>query len=584
MPIAPYLRPDLDQTADQLPLYITGTLPNAKPGEAYEGRLQIHNQIGACSIVSVTGSDVPPGGSWYVDGDELVLQWPEYAENYAPISNPGFESGMDGWTAGAGWSVTTNNPIDGTTSGVFKNASGESVLSSNSRYPVNGESFSAHCKVRQGASSAGNAGGAVRVEFRDADGMVVGFKDGNRVMSASNNAVKPSNVAISPSDYPAGAMTVNIAGLGIRKRQNREVWADTFSWDYRVAASGVNIETQLCFTVTVRDSAGRPAQWSGCVTVVSHQWDGTWIATTVPAHRYVPNAIWIEEWGMWVATFYANSGTTTVRTSPDLVTWTSRFTLSDGHNASIDRMGLAWSPDTGTLLVAQSYLNYYIVTDPVTFAATPKTRPRDYVSYFWFEAVSAFVGTSGGRVYVSASADSGSWIEKPFRPTGGLTYATRFTYDEANEVFVVLGNGGKVWHSADLNSWTGYSTTTFPYGDIGVALYFSRVLNKLVFIQQQNVGAMYTSSDAGITWELAASFTPDLPTSFAESPLLNVCVVGLSGGSVAVIAPDGSKTMFYSTIHQNPYIISNREGAKFMAVRGSAGPYDITTIHYSNSD
>ena len=34
MPIAPYLRPDLDQTADQLPLYITGTLPNAKPGEA----------------------------------------------------------------------------------------------------------------------------------------------------------------------------------------------------------------------------------------------------------------------------------------------------------------------------------------------------------------------------------------------------------------------------------------------------------------------------------------------------------------------------------------------------------------------
>lgn len=269
MSIAPYLRPDLDQSADQLPLYITGSLANAKPGQAYEGRLQIYNQIGACSIVSVTGSDVPPGGSWYVDGDELVLQWPEYAENDAPISNPGFESGIDGWTPGAGWSVTTNNPIDGTTSAVFKNAGGESVLSSNSRYPVNGESFSAHCKVRQGASSAGNAGGAVRVEFRNADGTVVGFKDGNRVMSASNNAVKLSNVAITPADYPAGAMTVNIAGLGIRKRQNWEVWADTFSWDYKVAASGINDDTTLCYTVTIRDSAGKTALWNGCVGIAS---------------------------------------------------------------------------------------------------------------------------------------------------------------------------------------------------------------------------------------------------------------------------------------------------------------------------
>lgn len=270
MSIVPYLRPDLDQSEDRPPLYITGTLPDGKPGDAYERRLQIHNQIGACSIVSVTGDELPPGSSVYVDGDEIVVAWPAYVEAAAPITNPGFEDGMAGWQGGAGWSTTTNNPITGARSAVYYNAPGSSILSSQSRYPVNpGVPITATAAIRQGASSAGNAGAGVRLEWRDADGNLRRSKDGNMVMSASNNAVKPSSVTDSPQP---GDELVNIACHGLRNRQNREVWADTFAWNHAVVSAGVNVDAQFCIAITVRDAAGRTAMWSGCVKVRAIDW------------------------------------------------------------------------------------------------------------------------------------------------------------------------------------------------------------------------------------------------------------------------------------------------------------------------
>lgn len=268
MSIVPYLRPDLDQSSERPPLYITGALANAKPGDAYEGRLQIHNQIGACVVLSVTGDDLPVGGTVSIDGNEIVVAWPAYAEAAAPITNPGFEDGMAGWQGGAGWSTTTDNPIAGTRSAVFKDAPGSSILSSLSRYPVDaGDTIHASAEIRQGASSAGNAGAGVRMEFRDAAGSLVGHKDGNMVMSASNNAVKQSTVTVTPGDRPAGTELVNIACHGLRKRQNREVWADTFAWDHAVAAAGINADATICITIQIRDSAGRTAAWSGCISI-----------------------------------------------------------------------------------------------------------------------------------------------------------------------------------------------------------------------------------------------------------------------------------------------------------------------------
>ena len=76
-----YDRPDLTQKFGKLALYVAGTLPGAFIDEAYEGRLQIHNAIGACSAELINGA-VPPGGGVYVDNDthEVVVTWPAYPD------------------------------------------------------------------------------------------------------------------------------------------------------------------------------------------------------------------------------------------------------------------------------------------------------------------------------------------------------------------------------------------------------------------------------------------------------------------------------------------------------------------------
>lgn len=74
------LRPDLDQDVDGPPLYITGVLPEITPRLAYEGRLQIHNAIGRCSVQIMPGSDpLPPGSTVYIDHatQQIVVAWPE---------------------------------------------------------------------------------------------------------------------------------------------------------------------------------------------------------------------------------------------------------------------------------------------------------------------------------------------------------------------------------------------------------------------------------------------------------------------------------------------------------------------------
>ncbi|KAK6697391.1 hypothetical protein SNK04_014143 [Fusarium graminearum] len=93
-----YDRPDLDQRQRLPPLFVTGNLPKAPPMVAYEGRLEIHNGIGGCTVRQIDGDRLPPGHRLYVDqaAKQVVLAWPAYQAGAAPIINPGFESGPTG--------------------------------------------------------------------------------------------------------------------------------------------------------------------------------------------------------------------------------------------------------------------------------------------------------------------------------------------------------------------------------------------------------------------------------------------------------------------------------------------------------
>ncbi|MDV9040898.1 SGNH/GDSL hydrolase family protein [Stenotrophomonas sp. RAC2] len=273
-----YDRPDLDQREGMLALYVAGRLGNAFPSQAYEGRLQIKNAVGACQVRQIDGDKLPDGYQLYVDQatQEVVLAWPAYVAGAAPISNPGFESGPTGWECGAGWKVSTYGPIVGQWSGEYSNNGGISPLSSTSRYSVYpGQRTSAKCKVRQGASSEGNAGASVLLEYRDEAGEVVLTREGNRVMSASKGAVYDSTVN---GEAPAAAKTVNIGSNGIRFRENKPLFVDDFEWDHTVAAAGINHNATFQLTLLVSDSRGRSAMWAGSVIVADFV-DTKWALT-----------------------------------------------------------------------------------------------------------------------------------------------------------------------------------------------------------------------------------------------------------------------------------------------------------------
>lgn len=82
-----------------------------------------------------------------------------------------------------------------------------------------------------------------------------------------------------------------MAGKGIRNRQNKILFVDTFEWDHTVPSAGINYEKLLSLSLLVSDSRGRSYLWKGTVCVVL--WDGAWQARTRGSMEWrgVPYAI-----------------------------------------------------------------------------------------------------------------------------------------------------------------------------------------------------------------------------------------------------------------------------------------------------
>lgn len=264
-------RPDLDQYLHVLPLRVTGRLADASPGVAYEGRLQIRNAIGACSVSQVSGAILPPGASLYVDNasHEVVLAWPAYQETGAlPFAggNGDFEAGDVGWEKGAGWSINTT-ASEGQGFGTYLatyRGQGESYMESAAFTPTYpGQAFTAQINVQQGASSKHNVGAGIAMRFYDLERNLLATQLGTFIDDGSGGAWHMSNGNF---QSPANAFLVRGAVRADRTRQNKPLWVDSASWSLQ-GIVGINYMTTLCMTLRVRDSAGRVVDWSGCVTV-----------------------------------------------------------------------------------------------------------------------------------------------------------------------------------------------------------------------------------------------------------------------------------------------------------------------------
>lgn len=251
----------------QPPLQVVGQLDGYTAGEAYEGRLQIINNIGDCTVQWVSGT-MPPGTSVRVDNSthEVVVAWPEYEPpdpNTTVVPNGSFEAGDVNWSKGAGWLIGQGSGFDaydGSWSAAYTGR-GTSSLEGTRVPVVVGTSITGSIQVQQGGSSKGNVVAGVMLLWYDAAGNLIDYDVGNIVRSGSNGAWHISTVTASA---PAGSFYVALGVTANRKRQNRRLWVDQGRWNHSYA-SGANSDDDYCLVLLVRDAAGREAMWEGCV-------------------------------------------------------------------------------------------------------------------------------------------------------------------------------------------------------------------------------------------------------------------------------------------------------------------------------
>lgn len=249
---------------------VTGSLPDYVPGAAYEGRLQINNSIGVCTVEQIAGDALPPGSRIRVDNyrKEVVIDWPAYAELPGdPLPNGDFEKGDQDWIKGPGWSIEpTGNGNDGHGARVaVYRGYGESVLESQAFTPCEpGLSFPVKVNVQQGASAAGNAGAGIGMRYYSAQdaGSKVGEQFGNQIWSGAKGRWHWSNL---DAVVPAGANFMRAVIVGGRKRENKPLWVDDANWSIPTVIGTNDDDQEFWLRLLVRDSTGQEATWEGVI-------------------------------------------------------------------------------------------------------------------------------------------------------------------------------------------------------------------------------------------------------------------------------------------------------------------------------
>jgi YD repeat-containing protein len=143
------------------------------------------------------------------------------------INNPDFEGGDFGWVRGEGWSVVPGGEQGSTLRAQF-NFTGNSTILNKQRVEVKpGETITASVRVEQGASSAGEAGAAIFIQWYDAAGNALSTSSGNMVDDASGGAIYDSRVTVK---VPPGAMYMSIGAKAFRTGGGDPVFIDNFTW------------------------------------------------------------------------------------------------------------------------------------------------------------------------------------------------------------------------------------------------------------------------------------------------------------------------------------------------------------------
>ena len=165
-------------------------------------------------------------GTLYLPGS-LVAPVSSAASTSTAIPNADFELGDVDWAKGVGWSIGMEQPFGGSFAAKYVGPGVANIVSS-TKHPVTpGKSITAQCMIQHGASAAGQANGAVILQWYDATSALISTSTGNVVSDGASGVYKQSAVTgIAPP------LATQVA-IGATANNNwSPLYVDNLSWNY----------------------------------------------------------------------------------------------------------------------------------------------------------------------------------------------------------------------------------------------------------------------------------------------------------------------------------------------------------------
>lgn len=201
--------------------------------------------------------------------DRVRVQWPATAAPGAStLPNLGMETGDVNWLKGAGWAITNVAPVDAGSWSAKYTGLGQSNIVHETMAPVTaGTSITASCRVSKGNNRKDFGGGAVLLQWFDANTRIIGFNVGN-VINTGSSAFQTSTVT---ATAPAGAAFVRLGASGsrdVKGRASDAVAVDGFTWNHTFALGGTGAGGSTAPTGPV-DLTFRVTDSVGCSAVAT---------------------------------------------------------------------------------------------------------------------------------------------------------------------------------------------------------------------------------------------------------------------------------------------------------------------------
>lgn len=149
--------------------------------------------------------------------------------------NADFEAGDDGWTLGSGFTIDefgAGTSFDGTFSLQFDETTPttpNTTVNENVVPVTPGQTTTAQCQVQQGASSSGQAGAGLLLNYYDDAMMLLSQVLGTVVDSGSSGEWRTATVT---GNAPPGAAFLELGIYAFRLSGSDPLYVDTVSWDY----------------------------------------------------------------------------------------------------------------------------------------------------------------------------------------------------------------------------------------------------------------------------------------------------------------------------------------------------------------